>query len=228
MNIWDSVQRGLEKATQEAARIARAQRLRSSLEGLSKQIETQQGAIILKAMELFKSGQLPQGELFVLCQELSNFQQQFIQAQSELKQMQSQSNQGAQTAPNATVAYTQQPYQPYDNTLPSLVPPPPPGVEPLTISSRETMRMAPLPPATEQTHCAACQAVLVPGNAFCHNCGTPVNTDASYQPTVRGSIGEGAETRQDERTILDVAEHETVRAEEDDKPLQEKQQYGRI
>ena len=56
MNIWDSVQRGLEKATHEAARIAKAQRLRTTLEGLSKQIEMQQGAIVSKAMELFQHG----------------------------------------------------------------------------------------------------------------------------------------------------------------------------
>ncbi len=211
MNIWDSVQRGLEKATHEAARIAKAQRLRTTIEGLSKQIETQQGAIIGKAMELFQNGQLTQHELLVLCQALSNSQQQFAQAQSELKLVQNQSNSGTQAVqPNATVAYTQQPYQPYESTLPALVPPPPPGVEPLTVSSLETMRMPPF--AIEQTRCSTCQASLIPGNAFCHNCGTPVHTDtSSYQPTVRGSVGEGVEG---ERTVLDVAEQATIRAEQ--------------
>ena len=221
MNIWDSVQRGLEKATHEAARIAKAQRLRATLEGLSKQIETQQDTIVGTAMELFRNGQLTQNKLLVLCQALQTSQQQFAQAQSELKLMQNQSNAGTQAMqPNATVAYTQPPYQPYDSTLPVLVPPPPPGVEALTVSSLETMRM---PSSTaDQAHCSTCQAPLVSGNAFCHNCGTPVHTDtASYQPTIRGSSNEGVEMGQGERTTLDVAEQATIRAEQADHPVQD-------
>ena len=212
MNIWDSVQRGLEKATHEAGRIAKTQRLRATLEGLSKQIEAQQAAIISMAMELFKNGQLTQHELLLLCQELSNSQQQLVQAQNELKAIQSQSSANTQAIPPATtVAYTQPPYQPYENTQPDLVPPPPPGVEPLTVSSLETMRV----PQSVGTSCRACQAPLVVGNAFCHNCGTPVNIDdAPYQQTIRATVGEGAEGRQGERTIFDVAEQSTVRAEE--------------
>ncbi len=223
MNIWDSVQRGLEKATHEAARIAKAQRLRTTLEGLSKQIETQQGAIVSKAMELFQHGQLTQNELFVLCQELHNYQQQFIQAQSELKQV--QSNPGTQgTQANSATIYVQPPYQPYDSTIPSLVPPPPPGVTPLTVSSFDTIVVA--SPQSEQTHCSACQAILVPGNAFCHNCGASVHPDAVYQPTIRGSIEEGDEAKQSEQTVLDVAEQATIRAEEGDSPAHGKDQDG--
>ncbi len=219
MNIWDSVQRGLEKATHEAGRIAKAQRLRATLEGLSKQIETQQSAIIGTAMDLFRNGQLTQHEILVLCQALHTSQQQFAQAQSELKLIQNQGNTGP-AQPNATVAYTQPPYQPYDSTFPSLVPPPPPGMEPLTVSSLETILIAPSP--TEQTQCSTCQAALVPGNAFCHNCGTPVHTDsASYQPTVRGTIGEGVEAEQGNQTVVDVAEQSTIRAEEVDQPVQD-------
>jgi len=226
MNIWDSVQRGLEKATHEATRIAKTQRLRATLEGLAKQIEAQQQAIVVTAMELFKNGQLTQNELLVLCQELSNFRQQFVQTQSELKQIQHQSNQGTQVVqPNATL-YVQQLYQPYESTQPALVPPPPPGVEPLTISSLETMRMTQL--ASAQMQCATCQAVLVPDNAFCHNCGTPVSTETSYQPTVRSSIAEGAEAKQNEQTVLDVGEHTTVRVEEANDPSPEKHQDGGI
>jgi len=225
MNIWDSVQRGLEKATHEAARIAKVQRLRTSLDGLSKQIEAQQGAITLKAMELFKNGQLTQSELLVLCQELSNFQQQFAQAQSEMKQVQqSQSNQSTQTIqPNATIAYTQPAYSSYDNTLPDLVPPPPPGVEPLTISSQETIRVdIPPPPAVgELQHCAACQAVIIPSNAFCHNCGTPVRSDSSYQPTIRSSSDGSIDARQEEKTVLDSQEQATIRVDESSSPVRQ-------
>jgi len=223
MNIWDSVQRGLEKATHEAARIAKVQRLRTTLDGLSKQIEAQQEAITLKAMELFKNGHLTQSELFVLCQELSSSRQQFAQAQSELKQVQqSQSNQGTQTTqPNATVAYTQPAYLSYDSTLPDLVPPPPPGVEPLTISSQETSRVdiPPSPPVvSELQHCVACQAVLIPGNAFCHNCGTPVHSDSSYQLTIRSSSDGPIIARQEEKTVLDSQEQATIRVDEGSSP----------
>ena len=223
MNIWDSVQRGLEKATHEAGRIAKAQRLRATLEGLSKQIETQQGAIIGTAMELFRNGQLTQNELLVLCQALQTSQQQFAQAQNELKLTQNQA--AGPTQPNATVAYTQPPYQPYDNTFPSLVPPPPPGVEALTVSSLETIKMAPT--TTEPTQCGACHAALVPGNAFCHNCGTPVHSDpSSYQPTIRGNMNEEAEVGQGEYTVVDVVEQSTIRAEDGDQPVQDKSHDG--
>ncbi len=218
MNIWDSVQRGLEKATHEAGRIAKGQRLRATIESLSKQIETQQSAILRTAMDLFNNGQLTQNELLVLCQALHNSQQQLTQAQSELKLIQNQSNPGTQVA--QTAAYTQSSHQPYDNTLPALVPPPPPGFEPLNVSSLETMRMP--PSANEQAQCNRCQASLIPGNAFCHNCGAPVQNDtASYQPTVRGTIGEGVEARQGENTVFDVAEQATRRAEEPGQIIQD-------
>ena len=220
MNIWDSVHRGLEKATQEASRIAKIQRLRATLDSLSKQIETQQGAITIKTMELFKSGQLTQNELLVLCQEISNAQQQFTQVQNELKQVQqSQSNQNPATGPQtATVAYTQPTYLPYDSSQPSLVPPPPPGIEPLTVSSQETIRAeVPPPPAgNELKHCVSCRAVLIPGNAFCHNCGTPAHTDASYQPTVRANNESIVDPRYADKTVRDGEIQPPVRANYDE------------
>ncbi len=220
MNIWDSVQRGLEKATQEATRIAKAQRLRANLDSLSKQIEAQQEAITVKAMELFRNGQLTQSELLVLCQELNNAQQQFMQTQQELKQMQqSQANSGA-----ATVAYTQPTFQPYDVSQPSLIPPPPPGVEPLGMSSNETIRaeMAPLPEKSELKHCTSCFAVLIPNNAFCHNCGTPVRSNSEYQPTERGSGDDAVHSIYSEKTVLDSEEQPTIRANDDEHSSQEK------
>jgi hypothetical protein len=98
MNIWDSVHRGLEKASQEAARIARIQRLRSTVDTLNRQIYDQQGLLIAKAMETFREGRMVQGELIPICQELANFQQQLEQAQNELKQPQ---NQGAAITPSS-------------------------------------------------------------------------------------------------------------------------------
>jgi len=76
MPLWDSVQRSLEKASQEAARIARTQRLRSTIDGLARQINTQQNNIFNKVMDMFVAGQLTSSELFPLCQEMMNLQQQ--------------------------------------------------------------------------------------------------------------------------------------------------------
>ncbi|MDQ6662118.1 MAG: hypothetical protein M3Z24_14280, partial [Chloroflexota bacterium] len=81
MPLWDSVHRGLEKASQEASRIARTQRLRSNIDTFARQITTQQSNLLSKTMELFTSGQLTQNELTPLCQELVNLQQQLNQAQ---------------------------------------------------------------------------------------------------------------------------------------------------
>lgn len=228
MNIWDSVQRGLEKASQEAARIAKTQRLRSTIDNLSRQIQTQQGMLIQRAMELFAQGQLTQSELSSICQDLANMQQQFAQAQAELKLTQSQSVQPtpqgntpgllppASPIPGYTsdgeappVNYAPPPnYQFYsDTTVPIPAPPPPPGVDPQTISAFNTVLMddAALPTEEGKLLCTACHSELIEGNAYCHNCGTPVLAASSYPPTVRGSI---ADTPQ-------VEDQETVRASEE-------------
>src|SRR5438876_6477165 len=93
MPLWDSVQRSLEKASQEAARIAKTQRLRSIIDGLTRQINTQNNSILNKTLDLFIAGQLTQSELLPLCQELANLQQQLNQAQTELKQLQASPSQ---------------------------------------------------------------------------------------------------------------------------------------
>jgi hypothetical protein len=214
------VQRGLEKATQEATRIAKAQRLRANLDGLTKQIEAQQGAITTKAMELFRNGQLTQSELLVLCQELNNAQQQFMKIQHELKQMQqNQNNSGA-----TTVAYTQPTFQPYDVSQPSLIPPPPPGVEPLSGGSNETVRAEMATPSerSELKHCTSCLAVLIPGNAFCHNCGTPVRAEGEYVPTARSSSDDAIHSIYSESTVFDGDGQPTIHANDDEHSSQEK------
>ena len=204
MNLWDSVHRGLEKASQEAARIARTQRLRGNIDHLSRQIHIQHDNLLRKVMELFSSGKLTQSELIPLCQELTSLQQQVYALQNELKQLQSlgtpsvQPNQPAApiapppyTPPGLSMpgndaaapnAYAPPPpeYQPYiDTTVPiPAPPPPPPGGEHLTISAIETMligtNVSPPPPAVEKQLCPTCRTAAAPGNAFCHKCGSPV------------------------------------------------------
>lgn len=200
MPLWDSVQRSLEKASQEAARIARTQRLRSIIDGLSRQLNTQNNAIVNKAMDLFVSGQLTQSELIPLCQEMINLHQQMNQAQNELKQLQMQASQASQiaqspqgasnqfapqgttgTAPypvtegNPNPAYPPPPpaYQSYmDSTNATTVAPPPPGMEPLTVSSIETIEMG--------MGMATPSALPHTGNRLCAVCRAEIQPNVAF------------------------------------------------
>src|SRR5450432_2530186 len=184
MNIWDSVQRGLEKATHEATRRARTQRLRSTIDTLTQQLHTQEDDLLVKTMQIFAAGQLTQSELLPLCQELVQLQQQLEQAQHELNLVQSQQNQAQGTGTASTQpAYTTPPsdYQPYDQTTPAPLPPPPPGVAP--ISSFNTVIMN--TPGKEKQLCPHCNVALIPGDAYCHNCGGPTGkSEITQQPTI--------------------------------------------
>src|SRR5215469_14116447 len=172
MPLWDSVQRGLEKASQEAARIARTQRLRNTLDGLTRQVNMQNNNMIDKAMELFTAGQLTQSELLPICQELVSLKQQINDVQMELKQIQASQPPATATPGQVEGPVTYPPTMPMSlpytspessGDLPSTIyappppgyqsylesvggdvtAPPPPDIGPLTISSLETMRMDP-------------------------------------------------------------------------------------
>src|SRR5437868_13388927 len=127
MNLWDSVHRGLEKASQEAARIAKIQRLRGNIDHFSRQIHIQHDILLRKVMELFNSGQLTQSELIPLCQELMSLQQQLHVFHNELKHLQSLGAPAVQPAqPAAPIAPPPPEYQAYnDTTVPVPAPPPP-------------------------------------------------------------------------------------------------------
>jgi hypothetical protein len=184
MNIWDSVQRGLEKATQEATRRARTQRLRSTIDNLTQQLHTQEDELLVKTMQIFAAGQLTQNELLPLCQELAQLQLQLEQAQHELNLVQSQQNQAQAPGTSPTLpAYTIPPsdYQPYDETMPAPPPPPPPGVT--SLSSFNTVIMN--TPGQEKQLCPHCNVALIPGDAYCHNCGAPTGkSEITQQPTI--------------------------------------------
>lgn len=220
MPLWDSVHRSLEKASHEAARIAKTQRLRNTVDGLNRQINTQHSSIVNKAMDMFVAGQLTTGELYQLCQEMMNLQQQLSQARNELQQIQIQAptpppqmseGQGG-TGPNASgegiqpAVYAPPPEYPsyLDSTSAVDVPPPPPGAEALTVSALETVEMNRASSSPKQL-CSVCHAELFPNNAFCQSCGAPVQIyDSQHSPTVRaGSTGQS-----------DTADEATVRAEE--------------
>jgi hypothetical protein len=197
VNLWDSVQRGLERASQEAGRIARIQRLRITADGLTHQIQVQHNQLIDKVLELFNAGHLTQPELLTICQQLIDLRQQLAQVQQELKQMQSYgAGTGQQGLPGAVV--TSSPLS-RDNTLfpapppstgegPALIPPPPPLEPPVTVSAFETAVANAHSPQTSAMHfCSVCQAELLPGHAFCHNCGAPITSTELSQPTVRSN-----------------------------------------
>lgn len=182
MNIWDSVQRGLEKATQEATRRARTQRLRSTIDNLTQQLHTQEDDLLVKTMQIFAAGHLTQSELLPICQELAQLQQQLEQAQHELNLVQSQQAQSSGTPPTLPV-YTTPPseYQPYDETMPAPPPPPPPGVTPLSSFNTVIMNT----PGQEKQLCPHCNVALIPGDAYCHNCGAPTGkSEITQQPTI--------------------------------------------
>jgi hypothetical protein len=227
MPIWDSVQRGLEKASQEAQRIAKIQRLRSTVDNLSRQMNTQHGNLINKTMDLYISGQLTQVELLPLCQELIYLKQQLDEAQNELKQVQVVPPSGpmppVQPTPPPTEGSFELPptvYAPpppnYDTFVASedLTPPPPPGVTPYTISAMSTIIMdsppspaSPLEAQPEKRLCPACNAEVESHFAFCQNCGTLIqDLESQHLPTARAGMPELAfpsneQTVQGEETI---------------------------
>ena len=160
MNIWDSVHRGLDKASKEAGRIARMQRLRFQIDKAARQINTQESTLLHQIMDLFMAGQLTQGELLPLCHELMSLRQQVTQAQSELQILQSQGPQPPPSGQSGTqeiaaplsgeiapTIYAPPPpasstpsYQPFDATVPAIPPPPPPpGMDLQTLHSQETV-----------------------------------------------------------------------------------------
>ena len=225
MPLWDSVHRGLDKASKEAARIAKIQRLRSTIDGISRQMYEQNSNLVNKTMELFLAGQLTQAELLPFCQELVNLQHQLEQAQNDLKQLQANQPPAAVTQtgipdeylqstgyappPPESVSYissheelTYVPsppeYQGYDLAVQAVAPPPPPGVESATISSADTALMS---TNAAQPICPVCQTALLPNHSFCSNCGTLVrDVHAQHLPTFRAT-GQESSASQEQETI---------------------------
>jgi hypothetical protein len=261
-NIWESMQRGLEKASHEAARIGRIQRLRSTVDSLSRQLTTQNNQLVTRVMEIFAAGQMTQSELLPICQDLAILRQQLDQAQHELKLLLNQGSvppqastgqtptgphpiTGGEIAPTVPVplmpsALTAPPppgYSTLDSTIPIPVPPPPPGIQPSTVSALDTLLLdtnnpppPPPPGVSTAARCPQCQSELIPGNAYCPNCGTHIESSAiQHLPTVRsGFYPSGQETTRAESTGAEqptvytpetppppphVADLETVRGE---------------
>lgn len=211
MPLWDSVQRGLEKASQEAARMARVQKLRAAADGLGRQMNMQSSAIINKTMELFLAGQITHAELAPLCQDLENLRQQFEQIQIELRQLQAVQPpaQGPAQYPPALQppsapggdAINAYPYAPYSDQSTEIAPPPP-EFQPATgysevipapppppvVGVPPAAAYSPAAPITGAPRCQSCGALVQPQHLFCQSCGAPIQrTGQGYQQTTRGS-----------------------------------------
>src|SRR6185437_9674049 len=86
-------------------------------------------------------------------------------------------------------------YPLYASTIPAPPPPPPPGLEPGNIDAMATTIMGgeSFPATNQQRPCPQCGTIALANQAYCQNCGTPLeNREAAQLPTQRSSTGEEA------------------------------------
>ena len=103
MSFLESIQHGLEKASQEAARITKIQHLHNIVNDLTFKTSQQGQALVMQAMDMYHSGHLGQGELVAICQQIATYQQQIGEVQEELQRLQKpEDNTGEQAAPLAS------------------------------------------------------------------------------------------------------------------------------
>jgi hypothetical protein len=123
MSFLESVQHGIEKASQEASRLAKVQHLRNVEGDLNNKSSVESQALVAKAMELFQGGHLTQSELQPLCQQIATYHQQIAEVQAEIQKLQAEAQQQAAQAPAPAPVTAPPPgYPPYPG-----VPMPPPG-----------------------------------------------------------------------------------------------------
>jgi len=222
MNIWDSVHRGLEKASNEAGRIAKAQRLRSSIDKLGRQVGERETALVNTIMHIFNTGGLVQTELQPLCQELVQLRQQIAQIHMELQQMNTQPPQvgagfpGSQTGglynETPTVFPPDHPYAD-SSTSPSTAPPPP-GMTHMSIPPPPPGFQGPGPNFQETqmaqqsviTTCPQCGKQMQAINAFCQNCGAPLAAENINQPTMRAENSSTVPQTENNATRTDISQ----------------------
>jgi hypothetical protein len=228
MPLWDSVHRSLEKASHEAARLAKVQRLRSTSDGLARQIQALHETMLHTTMNLFAASQLTQPELVLLCQELVHLQQQLNQAQTELKQLQANAPQSTSSPEGGLAALPPgskevAPYPPANHeNMETMLAPPPPDYQSY-LESTEEVNVPPPPPdlalagknimqaneenASSMPRCPVCHSEIERQQAFCQQCGSPIqNSDPVQQATMRASRIDTAGTQ--------TGDQETVRAQE--------------
>lgn len=115
MSFLESIQHGLEKASQEAARITKIQHLHNVANDLTFKASQQGESLVAKAMEMYHGGILAQGELTAICQQLATYQQQLNEVHEELQRLQKPEDEAAQQAapvPPAPAGYPAYPPAP--------------------------------------------------------------------------------------------------------------------
>lgn len=132
MSFLESIQHGLEKASQEASRITKIQHFHNVINDLTFKASQQGQTLIAQAMDMYHNGRLGQGELVVICQQIATYEQQINEIQGEIQRLQ-QHEESAPQAPIPPVpspAYSAYPQeaptapllQPSDNSEPPTVP----------------------------------------------------------------------------------------------------------
>jgi hypothetical protein len=127
MSFLESIQHGLEKASQEAARITKIQHLHNVANDLTFKASQQGEQLVARAMEMYHSGLLAQGELTSICQQIATYQQQLKEVQEELQKLQKPEDETAQQAaqiPPAPAGYPAYPPAPPAQAYPSGTVPP--------------------------------------------------------------------------------------------------------
>ncbi len=143
MSFLESVQHGIEKASQQAARFAKIQHLHQVINDLTFRSSKESQDLVTTVMGLFRDGKLTQSELLPICQQITTYQQQIAEVQEEIKKIQAEAQEHAQQqeAPPSLAASA---YPPYAG-----VPTPPPGYPPYAAPAGSTpppAGYAPYPP----------------------------------------------------------------------------------
>ncbi len=104
MGFLDSVQHGIEKASQEAARLAKIQHLHSIITDLTYKSNHESQSLVGKALELFQGQQLTQAELTPFAQQIVAYSQQIAEVQAEIQKVEAEhiSADGAPLTPAPT------------------------------------------------------------------------------------------------------------------------------
>lgn len=139
MSFLESIQHGLEKASQQAARITKIQHLHNVANDLNFKASQQGQNLVAKAMEMYHNGILAQGELTSICKQIADYQQQSYEVQEELQRLQSDEDEqqeipappapapGYQVYPQAAPAGPLPPGYPAYPAPPAGYPAPPPA-----------------------------------------------------------------------------------------------------
>jgi hypothetical protein len=116
MSFLESIQHGLEKASQQAARITKIQHLHKIADDLNFKASQQGQNLLAKAMEMYHNGILAQGELTSICKQIADYQQQLHEVQEEIQRLQSDEDEQPEIpAPPAAAPG----YAPYPQAVPA-------------------------------------------------------------------------------------------------------------